>query len=193
MASLLFSTRTFLCLFVLLCFFSGGTGWAQVHTLQIPPGTRIRITAPDVSPRKLTGDMMETNAESLLLAQGPRGKLMWIPLTSVGTLEVSRGQSTDRMRGVLRGVLLGGGLGVAFGALAGLATYEKPKGTPFLDFGPEVAALGGAILGGGAGALFGGVLGALNPGEMWERVPLPARMSIAPSGNGLALSASIGF
>ena len=190
------STRTLLCLLALLCSVSGGAGWAQ--EAPVAPGEHVRVW-PQTDARgrpvgiPIQGRLTTWTADSLVLDDNNRP---WtLPLGSVSRLDVSRGRAS-RGRGAMRGILYGVGPGILLGALLGYGSYQEPScpsGSLCIDFGPEVAAFGGAVLGAGAGALFGGILGALSPGERWERIPLPARISNAGSREQIAFSASVTF
>ncbi len=56
-------------------------------------------------------------------------------------------------------------VGIAVGAIVGLATYQKPTGAWSIDLGPGVAALGGGVLGAVTGFIIGGIIGAVSGGD----------------------------
>jgi len=78
---------------------------------------------------------------------------------------------------VLKGMVQGFLIGAGAGALLGLATYQPcpPKSFICLDFGPGVAAAGGAILLGGAGFLIGTIAGIASSRGDKVIEPLPGR------------------
>ena len=82
-----------------------------------------------------------------------------------------------------------GAVGWVVGLVAGAAlTYDEDTFFPPL----LTAVVTGAPVG-VAGALVGAMIGANRPGERWERISLPARVSILPRRQGLALSSSVTF
>ena len=83
-----------------------------------------------------------------------------------------------------------GGIGWIVGLVAGAVLYYDED-----DFLPPVlgAVASGAPIG-AAGALVGAMIGASRPGERWERVAMPGRVSISPTkGQGIAFSTSLRF
>ena len=101
----------------------------------------------------------------------PRGgSEMAYPLASMRKLEAVNG----RRRPILKGVLIGTGIGVVVGGVAGAASYKPCDSTESLGCilasqsrGEEAAA--GAVVVGVAGLLLGGIVG-LIPRDRWERV-----------------------
>lgn len=140
------------------------------------PGTRVRVwTEVNEKGPRTTGRVAAWNSDSLILNPVGAGNRRSIPVTSVSRMDVSRGQWSMGM-----GALRGGGAGFLIGGVSGVAlVYLSPEdgfGTR-QDWAPVV----GSFLG-GIGAVIGALIGASRPGERWERVPLPGRVSISPSG-----------
>jgi hypothetical protein len=113
----------------------------------------------------------------------------WVlPLSIVQGLEVSRGRRSpgERLaRGAGFGLLVGGGLGAALGVMGGGDKYGRGEGALFF---------GGYL--GAAGAVIGGLIGVASPGDRWQRVSLPNRVSVAPRWSrkkGFGLVASVAF
>lgn len=156
------SARTLLFQLAMLFFFSGGAVWAQQQST-IAPGTRIRVAAPDMASRRLTGKLFAAGPDTLVLSQGRRGPHMWIPLASVTTLEISRGQSGSRADAALAGA--------GYGLIGALALGFLCVKICVLDAGSgaNMAPIGALFVGPPLGALLGAFL--LVP-ERWERVPL---------------------
>ncbi|HET9950810.1 MAG TPA: hypothetical protein VFS09_03335 [Candidatus Eisenbacteria bacterium] len=121
----------------------------------------VRVKASGL-PRRVTGTLNFVGQDSLYLA-GTQSTLA-IPLSTVSSLEVSRGRHARTLRGLWIGTLTGAVIGAALfagdnsGALAGYTTAEKAK----------IGATEWGIL----GALVGTIVGALSHTEAWERVPI---------------------
>ncbi|MCU0634067.1 MAG: hypothetical protein MUE41_04255 [Gemmatimonadaceae bacterium] len=107
-----------------------------------------------------------------------------VPLASLTALRVSRGHS--RRVGLQRGLLWGGAIGAVVGAVPIVAACSG-------DSGDCDAFLATAIPAGAAtGALLGTAIGAAIGAERWERLPLPAQVSFAPSpGRGISVSVRV--
>ncbi len=99
-------------------------------------------------------------------------------------------------RAARRGGLIGAAIGAPIGLVMGLATYEPcPSGADcILDFGPVVAALGGAVVGAMAGGLIGLLAGAVVPSTDWLEIPGHlTRVSLVPRRHGVALGVILSF
>lgn len=139
---------------------------------------------------------MSADGDTIVVKTDGDGNTIAVPMVRVTRVDVTGGTRTFRFRGTAVGFLGG----ATIGALAGLATYQSPNcaGVTFcLDFGPELAALGGATAGGVLGAVVGLLVGSTST-ELWD--PLSgtrqagARLGIAPSSRGgVALTASLAF
>lgn len=139
----------------------------------------------------LAGALNSWTAHSVVIDAGDDGVLN-IPRSLVTGLDLSRG-SRPRGPAALRsagyGLLIGGG-----GGLLGCAMGSDANACPsYFCFDRESTVVILGVLLGGSGALLGRVGAALDPGELWERSPLPGQVHIAPRANGFALSASIDF
>ena len=98
-------------------------------------------------------------------------------------------------RAARRGGLVGAAIGAPIGLVMGLATYEPcPSADCILDFGPVVAALGGAIVGAMAGGLIGLLAGAVVPSTDWLEIPGHlTRVSLVPRRHGVDLGVTLSF
>jgi hypothetical protein len=76
------------------------------------------------------------------------GRQVLVPLDSIAILFRHREAKVGKR--VIGGALVG----IAVGAMLGLATHKKPEHA-LIDYGPQGAALGGALLGGLVGAVAG--------------------------------------
>lgn len=122
-------------------------------------GTRVRVTAPQFLPERLTGTVLAYTREGLLVRDEASGDSVRLPLRAVSRLDKFAGgsaASTAWYRGRV-GAFVGGGLGAIAGPLLARVT-GKGMG--------ESALLGGAI-GLGTGFTVGAVYGAASPRERW--------------------------
>ena len=177
------SARTVLCLLALLSSSSGGAGWAQ--DAAVTPGSRVRVWTElsdngQPSGPQRTGQMAFWTADSLVLdLAGPRNQLA-IPTTSVSRVDVSVPRTSGESARVRGGV--GFLIGAVTGAILGYLQGGDPPlfgNEPFLFSANEKAVVGAVMLG-GAGGIGGAIVGALYPGERWQRMPLPSGVSRAP-------------
>jgi hypothetical protein len=164
---------------------------ATAQTPTLPPGARVRVTAPAYGSARQVGTVLALRGDTLVLQTAANPDTLLLPWSGVTGLEVSRG----RRRQVREGIGFGFLAGAAFGMLIGLADGDDPPDSFIAFSAGEKALFAGAVLG-GIGAVVGGVLGAASPTDRWERVPLrsvEARVGAAPGGHGLALSLSARF
>jgi hypothetical protein len=118
----------------------------------IAAGTRIRVTAPAIMLDSAKGTLVSVSADSLEFRRTP-GVWTTIPLAAVTQLEVSRHRSYG---------LLGLGLGVVAGAIAGIIV-SGPDDPGFSAY---------SLLFGVAGGIAGGIVGLMATTERWEPVTL---------------------
>jgi hypothetical protein len=144
------------------------------------PGMRVRILAPEVSPRKLIGTVEKVSDETVILNVPGRSEPVSILREKIERLDVSGG---PRSRGV--DAAIAGLIGAAIGA-AGCA-LANGSGQGHIVTTGEVAGFC-AVLGGSLGALIGV---AIPPGEHWKEISTSRyRFSFAPRlDHGLNLAA----
>lgn len=162
----------------------GGSAYATGGELQLFQGSRVRVTAPAIDGRRIVGVLTAFDDENLTLEEkGRRGPLI-IPRAAITKLDVSNG---PRSR-----ALLGAGLGLAGGVMAGLATGAQcPGGTT----GSCVNARQAAILYSLLLAPIGALIGEAHPGDRWEDAGWKrphVGISLLP-GRRLGISASVTF
>jgi hypothetical protein len=152
-----------------MCFLLAESAHAQVARLSVDD--RIRVTGG----LRGTFTVAEINRDTLVMHQGPR-----VAHSSLKTLSVSRGRRSTAS-GMARGALIGLGAGAAAGAVVGIVLdsdddyfYGQYHSTA------EVAAVWAATFG-FVGLVSGTVVGAIAPGERWERL-LPERVRRQPAG-----------
>jgi hypothetical protein len=122
-------------------------------TPSITPGLRVRILAPDVSPRKLIGTIDQVSDDSVSLDVPGRTQPVVVSREKIVRLDVSDGA---RSRGIDAALI-----GAGSGALA-----NGSSGGGHIVSGGAVAGVC-ALLGAGVGALIGV---AMPPGEHWREM-----------------------
>lgn len=158
---------------------------------RLRPGTRVRVSAPGVSPRRLVGTLVESESGSLRLRLEGDGPETVIALASIERLETSGGWQ----RGSTAATLIGAGAGLAWGVASAVATLNRECDE--YGFLGEMCDLedAAAILGVPAGAAFGTFVGwgvgkLFFRTERWERVPT-SRLTVLPRPDGAALAVSL--
>jgi len=147
-------------------------------------GSRVRLSAPPLGPRKVAGTLVEAQGDTLLFAVDHQSARTRIPTASLTGLEVSRGMHSHVWRGV--------GIGFVVGALAGgVVGYSLAHRPPSDDgdYGPLVGAVGAVIVG-SVGIGVGAIVGSRQT-ERWERLSIPIHLGVLP-GRG-AMELSVGF
>lgn len=139
---------------------------AQVSEIQ--PGARVRITAPGIVAGRYAATVLTRTIDTVRVS-APGMAPFDIPVRSIKYLEVSRGNS--RTLGAVRGVLWGGGIGLAVGMIVA-ATDENNANYNSLSAGEIVAY---STLSGG---FYGAIIGAIVGRERWERFEMPVRTSL---------------
>jgi hypothetical protein len=165
----------------LACLACLGTPSSADEASALPPGTPVRVTAPDVSDRRLTGTLAAASEREIVLMLSS-GERRTIPRSEVTRLEWSPGRRGHAIGGALIGAVLGG----AFLAYASAAMCDAATCGPSME----------AVLAGvGLGALPGAGIGALVRTRRWaEASPSRVQVSLVPvRASGVALSATLHF
>jgi hypothetical protein len=149
----------------------------------VAPGDRVRVTAPTIDPDPFVGTFVSMGADTCVLLVEGRAEALALPFASVTSLEVSRGRKSY--------ALAGAGIGLAAGAVVGVAIASGTEEGEYEGLARFVSVAGGT----GIGLVIGTVVGASIKTERWEFVDLqPVRVSITPLGiRGLAVSMSVTF
>ncbi len=144
-------------------------------------GSRARLLAPALGPRRQVGTVVEVRGDTLLFTPDHQSTPALVPTESVTEIEMSRGMHSH----VLAGAGLGFLAGAVTGGVIGYALAHTPPSDDG-DYGPLVGAVGAVILGGvgvGVGALIGS-----RQTERWERLRLPISIGLLPSTDAIGLS-----
>lgn len=164
----------------------------QDSTLAV--GERVRISKRPRSAEygdPVTGSLTEIRRDTLVVQVESPNVFVFVPLSSVKKLEVSRGKKSRARTGATVG-FWGGALA---GAVIVLASDEQSDGG-LLDINPEELVgktAGGAVVGALIGAAVGAGIGALFKTDRWEEIPLD-ELRIGPSPiapDGVSVSASL--
>lgn len=149
----------------------------------VAPGARVRLTwSEGERSRRAIGELVAEDDGVLLLRPDRSPDTLRVPRSTLRSVEVSRG--TAVMRGVGRGVLIGG----ALGAVVGLALGEDCSDNEFLCFDRSDTALLGGLVGAAAGAGVGALIGSH---ERWQSATLAPRLTVVPARGGVSIRARI--
>ena len=140
---------------------------AQVSEIQ--PGARVRITAPGIVAGRYAATVLSRTADTVRVS-APGKSPFDIPVSRITSLEVSRGDS--RALGAGRGVLWGGGIGLALGFV--LAAAEENGSANYGGLSARENVVYATL----SGVFYGAVIGAIVGRERWETFEMPVRTSV---------------
>lgn len=156
------------------------------QAISIAPGTRVRVRAANlVAP--LVANFLQMRGDTAVFIEDAAGRGVWsLHVSDITRLERSDGEQKSNRTYIVRGAVVGGGIGALGGLL--IASSLKPS-----DSGKKYSR--GASGGAGAllGAVIGGVVGSRFGSERWTNVPLPRRVSLLPDPRGLGLRVGFDF
>lgn len=154
--------------------------------LPVPPGARIRVTAPSlVAP--LVANYLEMRGDTVVLVEDRAGQGLWsIPYGDIRTLELSIGQKKNHPPYIARGAVLGGAAAFLIGVLTAATVDPSDTSRKFKRLTT------GALFAGG-GALVGGFVGSRFSTENWSPISLRRRVTLAPSPRGAQLRIDLTF
>lgn len=161
---------------------------------ELPTGTRVRVA--EQARERLVGTVTEVRRDTLLVLA--RGEVHALPISSIRTLQVSRGRPP---RGA--SVLEGGAIGLLTGAIGGAVSLAIPslvvpdacdrEGDGVLCFSTGEWALVGVAIGAPLGAASGALAGLISPRERWRSVTArgaPA-LTVQPQAAGMRVGLSL--
>lgn len=153
---------------------ASGAGLSAQRVERPRAGERVRISG-GAHPGEFT--LTGWQADTLLVLDTLEEETLRVPLASVDRLSVRRPRTPaeEALRGGIAGLFFFGGSGALMGLTAG---DDGPDCTLCLTAGEKALLYGGAA--GSVGLLLGGIVGALNPGERWQRVPTRTHVTVAP-------------
>jgi hypothetical protein len=163
--------------FILTAFACASHAEAQTSasSLPVPPGARVRVTAP------LIANYLEMRGDTVVLVEDRAGKGLWsIPYNEIRTLHLAAGQRRNYAPYIARGAVIGGVGGFGLGVLAA-ATFQPS------DTSKKFKRVTTGLVVGGIGAIIGGVVGSRYSVEHWSPINLPRRLSLVPTRRGAEL------
>ena len=148
--------------------------------VQLEPGSRVRVTAPEIGIENSVGTCLELSNGSMQFVPLRASSRVDIPLTSITRLDASRGRKGHAAIGFLVGGAVGAIVGVVWRPQWPLEGPEEVcTARTGCDAPPE------PLIGAALGVLVGLPVGALIRTERWERVPLDQlRVSLTPQRDG---------
>lgn len=152
---------------------------------QLTPGTRVRVKSSElVAP--IIGSYQGMQRDTLVVIEDGEAAQRWAFMSAtVNRLEVSDGMKAGNRKPMARWALIGAGLGAATGLLAALALESSTDS----EYSEVLSAGVGAAIGAGAGAAYGYRM----VEERWRSVPIPRRVGLVPSRNGVRLAFRASF
>ena len=141
-------------------------------------GAHVRLTAPALKMRGITGTVVDMKADTLFIVRWHQAPRTAIPVDKLSRLEVSRGK--NRRRGMVRG----GAIGLVFGGLmgVGIAGLTEAEGGPDgIGSSEDVAIIAGTT---GLITLMGVGYGAVMAPHRWQDAALhpPANRGMGETG-----------
>lgn len=161
---------------------------------ELAAGTRVRVA--EHAARPLVGTVTQVRGDTLLVLA--RGEVHALPLSSIRSLQVSRGRPPR-----LASALEGGAIGLLSGAIGGAASLALPSLVVPDDCGREQDgllcfstgewALLGVLLGAPLGAASGAVAGFVFPRERWRSITAGSAPALTgpPRAEGLQVGFSL--
>jgi hypothetical protein len=143
---------------------------AETRLAEVQPGGRVRIVAPGILAGRFVATVITHTGDSLVLA-APNTAPVRLPLSSVTSIEISRG--TSRWLGAQRGMLIGAPIGLGGGVLVA-ASLADCRSCGDADVARGVLVVTGVL----SGLLYGAGIGALIGRERWEPFTGPWRASM---------------
>jgi hypothetical protein len=140
-------------------------GAAQAGLASLAPGAHVRVTATSLGPTARTARVVTASADTLVVRpDDAHGFDVTLPRAEITQLDLSVGRRTRKTRLAL----VGSGVGMVVGLIAGAVSYSDPCETnPAVCAGWFYETRGGDMFGGAvAGALLGAVAGAI-AGQVW--------------------------
>lgn len=164
---------------------SGAQARPAPQSIGVAPGTRVRVRAPNlVAP--LIANFLHLSADTAVFIEDAAGRGIWsIQINEITRLERSDGEKRANAPYMIRGGLIGGGVGAAAGLI--FAATFKPS-----DDSKKYDRLTTGLVGAGVGAVIGTLLGARVVKESWVDVPV-RRVSVSPTRRGASLGLGFDF
>jgi hypothetical protein len=152
---------------------------------QLTPGTRVRVKSSEVV-APIIGSYQGMRRDTLVVIEdGTAGQLWSFAPSTVDQLEVTAGMKGGNRGPITKWTLIG----APAGAFAGWLVAVILEGTSDNEYDEVLS----AVIGAGVGAAAGAAYGYRFKEEHWTAVPLPGRVGLVPSRNGVRLTFRAGF
>lgn len=161
---------------VLVAFATATPANAQ-RTISLVPNARLRVSAPAYQLDSAIALFVEEHGDSVTLRLLASRQTLTLRRSDLTLLQVSRGQSKNRLGGAAVGLLVGALGGGVFGSVGGGSCNDGE-----FYCGPEVEAAVSAFALGVIGAVVGGAIG-ISRREQWEAVPITVGVGRAAAGS----------
>jgi hypothetical protein len=159
--------------------------WTIAAAQSLTLGTRVRVKSSQVV-APIIGSYQGMRRDTVVVIEDGAGAQVWTFTSSaVDQIEVSVGMKGGNRGPITRWALIGAGVGAGLGLVTAF-TLESTSDSKYNLW------LSG-ILGAAVGSAFGAGYGYQKLEEHWAPVPLPVRVGIAPSRNGVRLGFSTAF
>jgi len=153
---------------------------ATAFSQQVAPGTRVRVHSSEVV-TPIIGSYQGMRRDSVVIIEdGTAAKLWSFAAPTVDRLEVSAGMKGGNKGPMTKWALIGTGAG----AIGGWLVAVILEGTSDNEYDDILSALVGAGVGAAAGAAYGHRFKT----EHWTAVPIPRRVGLVPSRDGVRLT-----
>jgi hypothetical protein len=158
----------------------------RVTTAQsLAPGTRVRVKSSQVV-APIIGSYQGMRRDTLVVIEDGAGAKVWtFNSSAVDRVEISAGMQGGNRGPMTRWALIG----AAIGGSLGLITAVTLENSTDSRYNEAMSTLLGAAMGAGLGAYYG----SRKLEEHWAAVPLPRRVGVAPSRNGVRIGLSATF
>jgi len=153
---------------------------------ELQPGARLRIEAPGIVAGNHVATMLSRSGDTITVGS-PSSLPIAIPISSISTLEISRGKSHSQ--GALRGLEWGAPIGAVLGLVSLPMVHGcrdcDPQELPNDAAWVAINAVGGAVWGAGIGALIGR--------ERWDAFDVSRHAALGARPSGVALAIRFDF
>jgi len=140
-------------------------------------GSRVRITAPELGPQPLIGQVLALEPGAVVVGQKNGSDKRRVSLASAQSLEVSTGRKSQ----AARGAMIGGAIGALSGILINVGDYNSDSNTLLVS-----------IVGAASGAAVGALVGWGIKTDVWRPAKAPAvSAAILPVPRGASFSVRV--
>jgi len=152
---------------------------------QMAPGTRVRVKSSQVV-APIVGSYQGMRRDTLVIIEdGTAAKLWSFATPTIDRLEVSAGLKGGNRGPITKWALIG----IPAGAFGGYLVAVILEGTSDSEYDDVLS----AVIGAGVGAAAGAAYGYRFKEEHWTSVPLPRRVGLVPSRDGVRLTVRASF